>query len=186
MKPRLILLTAVGMFALLSSGCYTKFYRPGMEMTGRGPYDTLYDRYDSTAIDTTLTAPVITDEYPPRSYDHYDQWSYWGRPRTRWGFDFYNYDPSYYQSYYGYYDYYGVPWWRNWYRDPWWYYGGQPGVPGAPEQPRERGRREAGGGPGSIGTPPPPSSIATPAPANPPPQPAKPKDDNKREGKRGR
>ena len=108
MKPRLVLVSAIALFALLSSGCYTKFYRPGMELSGRGPYDTLYNRYDSTAIDTTLTPPVITDEYPRRgydSYDSYDRWSSWGRPRTRWGFDFYNYDPGYYRSYYGYYDY---------------------------------------------------------------------------------
>lgn len=172
------------------SGCYTQFYRPGMEMSGRGPYDTLYNRYDSTAIDTSLTKPEYADQYPPQE-SGYDQWNYWGRPRTRWGFDFYNYDPSYYHSYYGYYDYYSVPWWQNYgYNPGWWYGPWQPGTPGEPDQPRDRGRRDYGAGGGVISTPP-GGAVTTPPPTPPgaptPPKKEEKKDDtNKRDGRRGR
>jgi len=128
--------------ALVSSGCYTKLYRPGMEMNG--PYSTnqLYNRYDSSAIDTTLTRDDwIRDYYPD------DNWYDWGGYRgyyqqPRWGFDFYHFSPGYYSSYYGYYDYYGYPWWyRNHYTRPW-YYGGYSSPGGIAEPPSTReGRR---------------------------------------------
>jgi hypothetical protein len=99
---------------LLTAGCYTQFYRPGMEQAGTGPYDQLYDRYDSTAIDTTLTSEDWsgTGTYPE---DRWDNWYSWGglRRHPRWGFDFDAFSPGYYWSYYGYYDYYGVPWWHT-------------------------------------------------------------------------
>lgn len=139
--------------SLLLAGCYTKFYRPGMEM-GEGEYGTLYDRYDSTAIDTTLTAEDWGggDYYP----DTYDSWYYWGRPRgvTRWGFDFYNFSPGYYWSYYGYYDYYGVPWWHNSYRNyPWWYSDGGRYTPSEPPSQRPGGRTHTAPGGGSVVAP---------------------------------
>jgi hypothetical protein len=162
-----------------------------MEMSARGPYDTLYNRYDSTAIDTTLTKPEILDQYPTQ-YQSYDSWNTWGRPRTRWGFDFYGYDPGYYNSYYGYYDYYSVPWWQHYGYDPGWWYGrGRPGVPGEPDQPRDRGRRDYGAGIGGTAPPAAPGGTIT-VPVTPPPAPPKkdpPKkeeDSNKRDGRRGR
>ncbi len=190
MKRYVVHLTLLAAASLLLSGCYTKLYRPGMELAGRGPYDSLYQRYDSTAIDTTLTAPEQTDYYP-NSYPEtrHGGWSSWGRPRTRWGFDFYNYDPGYYWSYYGYYDYYSVPWWHDWYRDGWWYGGGHyPGGPGVPEEPRDRGRRDApGGGGGSIVNPPPSYPTSPPpAPSDPPKKDEKKKDDDKKDGRGGR
>jgi hypothetical protein len=186
-----ILFSAV-LLSLLTAGCYTKFYRPDMEQAGRGPYDTLYDRYDSTAIDTTLTKPEATETYPEDNYG----WSYWGRPRgyTRWGFDFNNFSPDYYWTYYGYYDYYSRPWWDRYY-DPWWYWGGGGSIaPSEPPSQRDYGRRGQPGGDNSVTPPPAPSggeTYTTPAPA-----PSndrkndqggqKQGDTNKREGRRGR
>ncbi len=187
-------LTLIAMLlSLLTAGCYTKFYRPGMEQAGMGPYDTLYNRYDSTAIDTTLTRPEITDTYPDDDYG----WYYWGRPRgyTRWGFDFYNYSPGYYWTYYGYYDYYSRPWWDRYY-NPWWYWGWNgDGTPAEPPSQRDYGRRGVPGNSGSGYVAPPPSSgggYVSPPASTPPPnndarkQPPKPEDTNKREGRRGR
>ena len=146
--------------ALVSSGCYTKLYRPGMETDGPFSSNTLYNRYDSSAIDTTLLREDwIRDYYPD------DGWSYWGGYRDsyhhpRWGFDFYNFSPGYYSSYYGYYDYYGSPWWyRNNYHRPWYYGGGGYGGGGdIGEPPSQRdGRRTRPGysdGTGAYGTPP--------------------------------
>lgn len=186
MKHKVLVSMLVAAVTLLT-GCYTQFYKPGMEQAGRGPYDAIYNRYDSTAIDTTLTKPEVVDQYPDTQYDN---WNYWGRPRTRWGFDFYNYDPGYYNSYYGYYDYYSVPWWHNsWYNPGWWYGPWNPGTPGEPDQPRDRGRRDYGAGIGGTLDPAPGGTITTPTtpvqPTNPPKQEPK-KEDNKREGRRGR
>ena len=190
-----ILLAA--MLSLLTAGCYTKFYRPDMEQAGRGPYDSLYNRYDSTAIDTTLTKPEITDTYP--NNDDYG-WSTWGRPRgyTRWGFDFNNFTPDYYWTYYGYYDYYSRPWWDR-YNDPWWYWGWNGnGTPAEPPSQRDYGRRGHPQDGGGYQAPPPSSgsggSYVNPAPANPPAdrkdnsgsKDQKQGDTNKREGRRGR
>lgn len=189
-----ILLSAV-LLSLLTAGCYTKFYRPDMERAGRGPYDTLYNRYDSTAIDTTLTEPEYTGTtYPDDNYG----WSYWGRPRgrTRWGFDFNNFSPDYYWTYYGYYDYYSRPWWDRYY-DPWWYWGwnGQ-GTPQEPPSQRDYGRRSQPGGGSNVAPPPaPPSGGSYTNPPPPPPNNDQKKDQNtqkqqgdpnKREGRRGR
>lgn len=185
--------------AVLTTGCYTKFYRSGMEQPG-SPYGQIYNRHDSTAIDTTLTREdwAGPDTYPESSY--YNNWSSWGwrRGYPRWGFDFNNFSPDYYWSYYGYNDYYSTPWWYNSYWDPWhrgpgWYYGS----PGEPPSQRERGRREPGGIGGSPSAPPPPPSVASPsspAPPAPPPQrkdggntdQKQGSDDNKRGGRRGR
>lgn len=196
MKTRILILAATLGLLILSTGCYTKLYRPGMEDQGPFSSNSLYNRYDSTAIDTTLTKPETVDVYP--NYDpYYDNWSYWGRPRgyTRWGFDFDRFSPNYYRSYYGYYDYYGRPWWQDWHhRDPWW----GPGTPGAPgEPPSQRpGRRSSDvtappaytnpGGGGGGATYVPPSNPTTP----PPPEVKlpQPNDDNnqKRNGKRRR
>jgi hypothetical protein len=173
-----------------------------MEQSGQGPYSTLYNRYDSTAIDTTLTKPEGTSEYPPAEPDY--GWYGWGRPRgyTRWGFDFDRFDPSYYWSYYGYYDYYSRPWWYS-YNDPYWggwypgYYGGN-GVAGEPPSKRPVGRRDRTSGSGSYGSPSTapapgapnissapaatPQSGGTPAPQTPPSNGG----EAKRDGKRGR
>jgi len=199
MKRTLWLIPLLALFTLLSAGCYTKFYRPGMDMAGRGTYDTLYDRDDSTAIDTTLMPDTSTyyDQYPDDSRG----WSYWGRPRgsTRWGFDFYNFSPDYYWSYYGYNDYYGTPWWYDWYdagywrNNPW----GGTGVPGEPPSQRPRGRRDYGSS--GANAQPPPSSSGSPTYSQPTnnsnsPPPAtkndngakKQSDDGKRDGRRGR
>ena len=138
----------------MSTGCYTKLYRPGMEDNGPVSMGSLYNRYDSTAIDTTLTKPETVDVYPNYDPYYYDNWSAWGRPRgyTRWGFDFNRFSPNYYWGYYGYYDYYGRPWWQDWHHNHgggWW--GGTPGAPGEPPSTRP-GRR-------STDTAIPPSTI---------------------------
>jgi hypothetical protein len=184
----------VVLLALMTAGCYTKFYRPGMERAG-GPYSSLYTRYDSSAIDTTLM-PDTTAQYDqgyPGYQPYYDNWSYWGRPRgmTRWGFDFNHFDPSYYNSYYGYYDYYGVPWWNNWYSPGYPYWGGGSGQPGEPPSRRDVGRREHGDtGGGNVAAPPPannPPIYAAPTPGNSGGQ-AQPQSggEKKRDGKRDR
>ncbi|MCB9367278.1 MAG: hypothetical protein H6506_02085 [Calditrichaeota bacterium] len=198
MKARILLLAAVLGLVILSTGCYTKLYRPGMEDMGPFSQSTLYNRYDSTAIDTTLTKPETVDVYP-NNYNDYYGWSSWGRPRgyTRWGFDFDRFSPNYYWSYYGYYDYYGRPWWQDWnrYNNPWWYYGGGSGEPGEPPSQRP-GRRSSDTGvpPAVIGNggyaSPPVYVNPAPAPAQPDPntQKSPPAEDNsqKRNGKRRR
>ncbi len=195
-----ILLAAV--LALLTAGCYTKLYRPeGMAMDQRGPYDQIYNRYDSTAIDTTLTPPEYS--YPEDDYG----WYYWGQSRyPRWGFDFWNYSPGYYWSYDGFYDYYGTPWWSR-YSDPWYHWGWSP--PSEPQEPpsqRNFGRRERPSGSGGDYAPPPSGGSgggyappqSTPPPASPSPQqtpdqsvkkqtpPPPSGDQNQRSGRRGR
>jgi hypothetical protein len=194
-KPILII---VALMMLLSTmGCYTKFYRPGME-SQTSAYDKLYIANDSTAIDTMLTEDKSggSTSYPNND----DRWYYWGRPRgyTNWGFDFYNFSPGYYWTYQGYYDYYGTPWWNNNYYDPWWNPSGGNGVPSEPPSQREHGRREYDGG-GSYASPPAAggSYVAPPA-ANPtPPKKATENarkdtnnnnnnDNNKRDGRRGK
>jgi hypothetical protein len=188
------ILLPAALLVFLTAGCYTQLYRPeGAAMSQAGPYDQIYNRYDSTAIDTTLTQPETTDVYPEDNYG----WSYWGRPRTRWGFDFYNFSPDYYWGYYGYYDYYSVPWWSRYY-DPWYHWGWVP--PSGPSEPpsrRDYGRRGNPGGGGSYSNPPPQQgggSYAQPQP-NPPAQRGdtqkeQPKKDdnnsNQRGGRRGR
>jgi hypothetical protein len=172
---------------LLSSGCYTKFYNPNMEINGPYSANELYSRYDSSAIDTTLTREDWAPEYYPDNGWN-NSGGYYSYPRTRWGFDFYNFSPGYYNSYYGYYDYYGSPWWYNdrydnnswWYRHGGGYYGGGTGAPGEPPSQRD-GRRERdtysgdgsgstyqpGGssGGGAVYTPAPPAPAVKPAPA---------------------
>jgi hypothetical protein len=195
MKRSLWLTLPLALLALLIAGCYTQFYRPGMNMAGQGPYDTLYNRNDSTAIDTTLTADT-TQYYPPD--ERWNSWYYWGRPRgyTRWGFDFNNFSPDYYWSYYGYYDYYGTPWWYDWYGPGYW--GNNPwggtGVPAEPPSQRPHGRRDYGSSGANAQPAPTQSGSPTYAqPSNPSPPPAnkndnnaqKQSDDGKREGKRG-
>ncbi|MBK6764955.1 MAG: hypothetical protein IPG71_01230 [bacterium] len=148
MKTRVLPLLATLGLLILSTGCYTKLYNPNRE--DQGPYstNTLYDRFDSTAIDTTLTKPDVVDVYP--NNDYYG-WSTWGRPRgyTRWGFDFDRFSPNYYWSYYGYYDYYSRPWWHDWNRGGHWWNGGGGG--GISEPPSQRpGRRSS-----DAGVPPP-------------------------------
>jgi hypothetical protein len=179
MKRTLWLIPLLALFTLLSAGCYTKFYRPGMETAGNGPYDTLYNRNDSTAIDTTLTADTSTyyDTYP-------DRWYYWGRPRgyTRWGFDFYNFSPDYYWSYYGYNDYYGTPWWYDW-NTPWYWrnypWGGSGGVAEPPSRRPGggRGRDNISGGSNAQPAPAQPGSPTYAQPNNPSSPPTS-KDDN--------
>jgi hypothetical protein len=191
MKPVTLFISAL-VVVLFSSGCYTKLYRANMEQNGPFTTDELYQRYDSTAIDTTLTEPEYVDTYPDYGYG----WNSWGRPRgyTRWGFDFNRFSPDYYWSYYGYYDYYGRPWWDNWrYRYPWWYHGGGGGGPAEPpsQRPGRRMRDTEGSpplyNPGGGSTAP---SYAPPAPAPQPlpvvPPERKQEDDNsqKRNGKR--
>lgn len=152
MKTRILILFATLGLIVMSTGCYTKLYRPGMEDNGPFSESTLYNRYDSTAIDTTLEKPEYTGTYAyPPDYYYNDNWSYWGRPRgvTRWGFDFNRFSPNYYWGYYGYYDYYGRPWWYDWNRHNNWRGPGTPGAPGEPPSQRP-GRRS--------------SSAATPAP----------------------
>jgi hypothetical protein len=200
MNYKHILIVPVILLPLLLAGCYTQFYRPGMEQGGNGPYGTLYNRYDSTAIDTTLTPPEPGEmqSYPP--VEDYG-WQYWGRPRgyTRWGFDFNNFEPDYYSSYYGYFDYYGRPWWNSYYNPGYggWYGGNNGyGVPAEPPSKRGAGRGRDEGQPAGGGYSPPPAPPAgggyAPAPASPTPQgggatpaPATP-DDGKRSGGRGR
>lgn len=201
MKRTYWLVLPLALTALLSAGCYTKFYRPGMELAGNSPYETLYNRDDSTAIDTTLTR----GEYEGESYPGtgWDRWSLWGRPRhyTRWGFDFYNFSPDYYWSYYGYNDYYGTPWWYDWY-DPYhggWWHGGGSGVPGEPPSQRPRGRRDFGSDSPSAQSPSSSSAPAYSPPSNNNPPPSNDSkagnnnnskqqsgNDGKRDGKRGR
>lgn len=200
MKTRiLILFTTLGLL-VLSTGCYTKLYRPGMEDQGPFSENSLYNRYDSTAIDTTLTKPETVDVYPNYDPYYYDNWSYWGRPRgyTRWGFDFNRFSPNYYWGYYGYYDYYGRPWWHDWHHNrPWW--GGSPGKPGEPPSQRP-GRRSSdvspppiyngGGATGGGATYNPPANPTPPAvqPVTPEVKNPQPAQDNsqKRNGKRRR
>lgn len=201
MKRALFLIPLLTLTLLLSAGCYTKFYRPGMETAG-GSYETLYNRYDSTAIDTTLTQEDYegSSSYPD---DRWNTWYYWGRPRgvTRWGFDFNNFSPDYYWSYYGYYDYYGTPWWNSWY-SPWYgYYPNGTTGTGEPPSKRPRGRRDQD----NSGTYSAPSGSTTTSPVysqpsnnnnNPPPtsksgndtkqQQSGSSDSNKRDGKKGR
>jgi hypothetical protein len=201
MKRALYLIPLLTLMLLLSAGCYTKFYRPGMETAG-GTNETLYNRNDSTAIDTTLTQDT-SQYYDTYTYpdSRWDSWSYWGRPRgvTRWGFDFNNFSPDYYWSYYGYYDYYGTPWWSSWY-SPWYgYYPGGTTGPSEPPSQRPRGRRDQD----NSGTYSAPSSTTTTSPAysqpnnsnNPAPtsksgndtkQQSGGSDSNKRDGKKGR
>jgi hypothetical protein len=196
MRYQHFLIVPVILLPLLLAGCYTQFYKPGMEGNGNGPYGTLYNRYDSTAIDTNLTPPEPgSQSYPPEeSYG----WQYWGRPRgyTRWGFDFNNFEPDYYWSYYGYYDYYGRPWWDTYYVPGYggWggYYGN--GVPAEPPSKREAGRSRDGGGGSGYAPPPAQGGYVAPAPA-PAPAPSgggaaapaqKPADDGKRGSGRGR
>ena len=185
----------VALLALFTAGCYTKLYRPGDAPMGQtGPYDRLYNRYDSTAIDTTLTQPEYEDTYT----EDYG-WSYWGRHRyPRWGFDFWNFSPDYYWSYYGYYDYYSVPWWQRYY-DPWYYWGWTPpsgtSEPPAQREYGRRGRPTEGSGPyaapppgggGSYAQPQPQTPAQKPDDSRKQQQPPKPEDTNKREGRRGR
>lgn len=214
MKTRILILLATLGLVVLSTGCYTKLYRPGMEDNGPFSQSTLYNRYDSTAIDTTLEKPEYSGSYAyPQDNYYYDNWSYWGRPRgvTRWGFDFNRFSPNYYYGYYGYYDYYGRPWWQDWNRHHgghWWGPGGT-GEPGEPPSQRP-GRRSSDvtapapvigngytGGGGSVyqqpsnppATPAPPTGKGlTPAVKNPPPPATPPADDSgqKRNGKRRR
>jgi hypothetical protein len=200
---------AAAVLVLFSAGCYTQLYRPEMETARQRQQAMLYNRYDSTAIDTTLRRD--TTAYDPQPYTDYNYgWNAWGgyRPhRTRWGFDFDRFDPSYYWSYYGYYDYYARPWWDDWY-DPYWGWGHYPGSggssPGEPPSRRPVGRRDrdSGGGGATYSAPPPASNPAYSAPATPPPakNPDAPavkdtpknnngssgSDDGKRDGKRGR
>ncbi|MCC6475664.1 hypothetical protein IT157_01300 [bacterium] len=150
MKPVIIFISALAL-VLLSSGCYTKLYRVNMEQNGPFSTNELYQRYDSTAIDTTLTEPQYVDTYPNDYGWDNSGWNSWGRPRgyTRWGFDFNRFSPDYYWSYYGYYDYYGRPWWDNYhYRNPWWY-GGGGGSSGPAEPPSTRPGRRMRDGEGS-------------------------------------
>ena len=171
MKHVTPLLIPAILILFLVSGCYTQFYRPGMEQANRPQQATLYNRYDSTAIDTTLRADTTYDEYP------YDSWYDWGRPVPYpnggpiWGWDYYT--PPYYWDYSGYNNYYGVPWWYNY---P--YYNGYNGgryYGGIAEPPSQRngGRSHDNSGSGSYVAPPPASgapTYAAPAPSSPPPQ----------------
>lgn len=188
MKNARLLLIPTALFIFLIAGCYTQMYRPDMEPANRRQQATLYNRYDSTAIDTTL-APDTTDYY--ETYPDYG-WNDWGRPRQGpiWGWDYNSYMPDYYWGYYGYDSYYGVPWWHNWY-DP--YYPYNPGGGGGPAEPPSKrgGRRSHDTSGGSYATPP-ASSGTSPAYATPPPAPSTPPqngaaktDDGKRSGKRG-
>lgn len=196
MKARILLLAATLGLLVLSTGCYTKLYNPNMEDQGPFSSNSLYNRYDSTAIDTTLTKPETVDVYP--GYGYYDNygWSQWGRPRgyTRWGFDFDRFSPDYYRSYYGYYDYYGRPWWHNWNNNHHWWGGGGSG--GVSEPPSQRpGRRSsdvnappAVGG-GGYSAPPSysqPAPVIQPVKPTPPPTEKTPTQDSgqKRNGKR--
>jgi hypothetical protein len=162
---------------LFSAGCYTQLYRPDMEGVRQRQEARIYNRYDSTAIDTTLRADTSVYQQDYRYLDSYG-WNTWGRPRgyTRWGFDFDRFDPSYYWSYYGYYDYYSRPWWDTWY-DPYWgwgnYGGGSSGGSGEPAGRRPGGGRDRNGGTGTGGgtyvAPPAAGNPSYAAPASPPP-----------------
>ncbi len=174
---------------LFVTGCYTKLYRSGINGT-QDTYsnDILYDRYDSSAIDTSLTKDdVFPDTYPTGYdyYNYYDRWDTWGRyrPRTRWGFDFYSYSPPYYSGYYGWEDYYGYPWWYSWDRGYWHGGGGTPGTPGEPPSKRPVGRRDESPQnppPSSVEPtrPPPVSHVDTPSSST-PSRPAQQKSENK-------
>ncbi len=157
----ILLLPAVAIWFLLT-GCYTQFYRSSVNGTPESmSAETLYDRYDSSAIDTTLTKKETYPGGYSSGYDYYDRWDLWGRPRigTRWGFDFYNYSPPYYWGYYGWEDYYGYPWWYSWYGDDYWYrYPTTPGAPGEPPSKRPFGRRD-----GEDRSSPPPTSVSRPS-----------------------
>ena len=211
MKTRITIFAATLGLLIMSTGCYTKLYRPGMEDNGPFSMGSLYNRYDSTAIDTTLTKPETVTVYPNNDPYYYDNWSAWGRPRgyTRWGFDFDRFSPNYYNSYYGYYDYYGRPWWQDWNHNHggrWW--GGSPGAPGEPPSQRP-GRRSTNTGvppatignnygqggattvqpiPTTPGNPSEPGNVKNPVPAPPAKVPPAPTEDNsqKRNGKRRR
>jgi hypothetical protein len=167
MFARRYFLWVIGAIAawLFVVGCFTQLYRPTVNGTPEAmSSETLYDRYDSSAIDTTLTK---TESYPDASTDYYDRWDYWGRsrPMTRWGYDFYNYSPPYYSGYYGWEDYYGNPWWySSGYYDYWYGYPVGTGAPSEPASKRPFGRSpDTGGGGGSSPAVQPPPS---PAPAH--------------------
>jgi hypothetical protein len=195
-RPILLLML---LFTLAMSGCYTKFYRPGMERQNWAA-DKLYNRNDSTAIDTTLMPDTTSSSsyYPNND----DRWYNWGHPRpyrTRWGFDFDSFSPGYYWTYQGYYDYYGTPWWSNTYYDPWWnpYNNNGNGGPVEPPSRREgdRGRigdgggslAPSGGGGGSYAQPaPPPANDQNKDQSTQKNQDTQKSDPNKRNGGRGR
>jgi hypothetical protein len=183
------LLIPAALFVFLFAGCYTQLYKPDMERTASPQQASLYNRYDSTAIDTSLRRDT-TQYYPGYPEDY--GWSYWGRPRLGpiWGFD--NYMPDYYWGYYGYNNYYGTPWWYNWYQPNYPYYPGGNGGLAEPPSKRPSGRSHDTGG-GSYAPPPPSSSGGATAPvyAPPPSQPSNPpanppQDDGKRSGGRSR
>ncbi|HEY3296978.1 MAG TPA: hypothetical protein VGL38_16210 [bacterium] len=192
MKRLFSLLIPAVLFIFLITGCYTQLYKPDMESARAHPQASLYNRYDSTAIDTSLRrdSTVYYEQYPDYG------WSYWGRPRHEpiWGWNYDNYMPDYYWGYYGYDNYYGRPWWDNYNGYYPYYPGGSTGTPAQPPDKRSGGRRSHDTGGGSYATPPassPPPAYGTPPPSNPPagsPPPdngdAK-KDDGKRGGKRG-
>ncbi|MBU1919276.1 hypothetical protein KKG66_00400 [bacterium] len=186
-KKTLSALLITGVFVMLvSSGCYTKFYRPGMEIEGPYSASELYNRYDSSAIDTTLTkGDYFPDYYPDNGWYNWGSYRYY--PHTRWGFDFYNFSPGYYHTYYGYYDYYGTPWWNryDYNRDHWWYRGGggYNTSPGEPPETREgRRQRESYSGGGATYTQPSGGSVSgAPVSTTPPAQvkPAPPSNESK-------
>jgi hypothetical protein len=186
MKHIALLLIPAILILLLVSGCYTQLYRPGMEQANRQQQATLYNRYDSTAIDTTLRADTTGyQEYPN------DSWYDWGRPVPYspgpiWGWDYYS--PPYYWDYFGYNNYYGTPWWYNYPYSPGYHGGHYGGSIAEPPSKRGGGRSHDNSGGGSYVAPPPPSNpptYATPPPSSPPPQSGNSGDDNKRGGKRG-
>jgi len=193
-KAWIVMLLPALLLTLLATGCYTKLYRPGMDQS-RMQQESLYNRYDSTAIDTTLVPGEVDENY---YRDDYYGWSQWGRPRrTIWGMDYYGYTPGYYYGYYGYNDYYGTPWWYNYY-DPYYpYYPPGSGTPAEPPSKRDGGRRQrpsSGGGSGTYSAPAPPPAAGSPT-YNPPSQPSNlpadkggkdSTDDQKRGGRRGR
>ncbi len=194
MRRTLLIAIPAVLVWLFVTGCYTKLYRPGFN----GPpetmsSETLYERYDSSAIDTTLErTDVFGETYPGYNdyYDRYDRWDTWGRyrPRTRWGFDFYHYSPPYYSGYYGWEDYYGYPWWYSYDRGYWGGSGGGTAAPGEPPSKRPFGRRDSGdsgSSPPSVSpppsSPPPASRVAPPSTPSTPTRPSKdtPKKDDK-------
>ena len=188
MKHIRLLTIPAAAFMLLIAGCYTQLYKPGMEQASR-QQETLYNRYDSTAIDTTLRED--TTQY----YGAYPDpgWYYWGRARhyPMWGTDYDYYTPDYYWGYSGYDNYYGTPWWYGYGGYGRGYGGG--GYGGSPsEPPSKRGghRSHDNGGSGSYAAPP-AAPGGSPSYANPPSQPSTPPpssgstDDGKRAGRRG-
>lgn len=185
MRRYILMVIPAVLLWLFVTGCYTKLYRAGINGPPEGMYsETLYDRYDSSAIDTTLTKDDVFPDTYPSGYDYYDRWDRWGRyrPRTRWGFDFYNYSPPYYWGYYGWEDYYGYPWWHS-HRGGYWGYGGGTVTPGEPPSKRPVGRRDEGrrGSPPSVEAPsrPPPATHVSTPPKSSPSRPPKPKKENK-------